>query len=119
MSNNCLILLNHWVDSSTTSRERRKLHRINGQIDRTMCLGVSLCGRDFSSIFQSGCMNCTSGTCSKLPTGWTCFMFTLTTIIIFVGIRSSLFPWRNFGSYSIWMHLVFHSSVAGLCKCLF
>jgi hypothetical protein len=75
-------------------------------------------GRDCSSIFQRGCMNCTSGTCSKLLVGWSCSTFALRTIIISVDIRSSLFPWRNSGSYSIWMQLMSNSSIVGLCKCL-
>jgi hypothetical protein len=96
----------------------KKSHHINGQINRSMRLDVSLCGCNCSSIFQRGYMNCTSGTCHKLPPGWICSMFALRTIITSMAEMSSLFPWRNFSSYSIWMQFTSHSSVAGL-KCLF
>ena len=46
-------------------------------------------------------------------------MFALRTIIFSVAEPRSLFPWRNSGGYSIWMQLTSHSSLAGVCKCLF
>jgi hypothetical protein len=119
VSNNCLILPNQQVWLRHNFKGMRKLHYIKGQIDQSMCLGVSFCGRDCSSIFQRGCTNCTSGTCSKLSMGWSCSMFALRTIIFSMGNRSSLFPCRNSSSYSIWLHLTSRSSVAGLYKCLF
>jgi hypothetical protein len=37
----------------------------------------------------------------------------------FRGQHVFIFPCKNSGSYSIWMQLASHSSVARLCKCLF